>query len=66
MSIVVKKAKNQIIEAIDKAFMTAIEKGLLPEGEHAPIAIEVPADPPTASIHPMRLWLRPVFSGCRP
>lgn len=45
MSIVVKKAKNQIIEAIDKAFMTAIEKGLLPEGEHAPIAIEVPADP---------------------
>ena len=44
MSIVVKKAKNLIVEAVEKAFKTAIEKGLLPEGEHAPVIIEVPAD----------------------
>ena len=44
MSMLVKKAEQQLQEAIVSAIKRAIEKGVLPEAELLPIKTEVPAD----------------------
>ncbi len=44
MSIIVKKAENQIVEIINNALNKAIESGALPEGTLPPFKVEIPAD----------------------
>ncbi len=44
MSFIVKKAEAQISEIIKKSFVTAVEKGDLPEGELPAFKVEIPAD----------------------